>query len=79
MTGLDDQAEVRRKGTTVTSPGSLLIGVWRRKVVGQLSWALEHLAFIIWAVRVLNVLSEYTRLISSMRHANQVTPGNAVE
>jgi len=79
MTGLDDQAKVRRKGTTVTSSGSLFIGVCRREVVRKLPGALEHLAFVIWAVRVLNILSECTRLIGSMRHANQVTPGNAVE
>lgn len=79
MTGLDDQAEVRRKGTTVTGPSSLFIGVWRREVVRKLSGALEHFAFVIRTVRVLDVLSECTRLIGSVRHANQVAPCNAVE
>jgi hypothetical protein len=33
MTGLDDQTEIRRKGTPVAGPSSLFIGVWRREVV----------------------------------------------
>lgn len=79
MTGLDDQAEVRREGTLVGGTCSLIIGVRTRQVVRELARALEHLALVIGSVRVFDFLRHCFGLIHGMRDTDKVTPRNAVE
>lgn len=79
MSGLDDQAEIRRESTTVARTRCLLVRVRSREVVGEFPWALEHLAIVVRAVGVLDLFSHRTRFLGGMRHADQVAPGNAVE
>jgi hypothetical protein len=70
MSGLNDQAEVRRESATVTSTRSLLVGVRSRQVIRKLSGALEHLSIVVWSVGVFNLLSQSSCLVSGMGHAN---------
>ncbi len=79
MTGLDDQAEVRREGALVGGTRSLIVGVRRRHVVRQLARALEHLALVIGSVGVFDFLCHRFNLIHAVRDTDEVTPGNAVE
>lgn len=79
MSGLYDQAEVGRKGTTVTGTSGLLVGVWSRQVIGKFSGALEHLSIVVGTVGIFDFLCQSSCLIDGMGHANQVAPGNAVE
>lgn len=79
MSSLDDQAEVGRKGTTVTGTSGLLVGVWGRQVIRKFSGSLEHLSMVIGTVGVFDFLCQSSCLIDSMGHADQVTPGSAVE
>lgn len=79
MTSLDDQAQVRRKCTRISGPCSLLIRVRRRQIIGELSWPLEHLANVVWAVFILDLLGQSFHLVDGVRDADEVAPGNAVE
>lgn len=79
MTGLDNQTQVRRKRTTVAGTGSLLVGIRRRHVVGQLAGALEHLTLVVRAVLVLDFFRHALDFIDGMRDTDQVAPGNAVK
>jgi len=79
MSGLDDQAEVRRESTTVARTCGLLVRIRSREIVGELPWTLEHLAIVIRSVGVLDLFGHGTRFISSMRHPDQVAPGNTIE
>lgn len=56
VTSLDDQTQVRRERTTIACTSSLLVGVWGRQVVGKLAGASEHLAFIVGAILILDLL-----------------------
>ena len=79
MASLDDQTEIRREGTGVAGTGSLLIGVGRRHVVGELSWALEHLAFVVGAVSVLDLLGHGLDVVGGVRDTDEVAPGDTVQ
>lgn len=79
MSRLDDQTKVWRKSTAVTGARGLLVGVWGRQVVGNFSWALEHLSVVVGTVGVFDFLRQSSRLIDGMGYANQVAPGNTVE
>ena len=79
MTGLDDQAEVRREGALVGGTCSLIVGVRRRQVVRKLARALEHLALVIGSVGVFDFLCHCFGLIRGVGDTNKVTPGNAVK
>ena len=79
MSSLDDQAEVGRKGTTVTGTSGLLIWVWGREVIRQFSGALEHLAIIIGAVGVFDFLCQSPGLFDGMGDTDEVAPGDAVK
>lgn len=79
MTSFDNQAEVRGKGTAIAGTSSLLIGVRRGEIVGELSWSLEHLSLVVGAILVLDLLGQGLHLIHSVGDADQVAPGNAVQ
>lgn len=79
MSSLDDQAEVRRKGTTVTSASGLLIWIWTGQIVGKFSRALEHLAIVVGTVGIFDFLCQRSCLFDGMGDTDQVAPGNAVE
>ena len=63
----------------VRSTGSLLVGVRRGHVIRELARALEHLAVVIGAVGVLDLLCHRLDLICGVRNTDQITPGDAVE
>lgn len=67
MASLDNKTQVRRQSTTVASTGGLLVGVGWGQVVGKLAGPLEHLALFIWAIRVLDFLSQDLGLVSGVR------------
>jgi hypothetical protein len=79
VASLDDQTEVGRERSLVRGTGSLFIGVRRRHVIRELAGALEHLALIIGAVRVLDLLGQYLNLVRGVRDTDQIAPGDAVE
>ena len=79
VTGLDDQAKVGRKSTTIAGSGSLLVRVRSGEVVGKLSGALEHLALSVRSVGILDFLSHSADLVHGMGDTNKVAPGNAVK
>jgi hypothetical protein len=79
MTGLDDQAEVRREGALVGGACSLIVGVRTWQVVRELARALEHLALVIGSVGVFDFLCHCFDLIHIVRDTDKVTPGNAVK
>ena len=79
VASLDDQTKVGRKGALVRGTGSLLVGVRRGHVIRELARALEHLALVIGAVGVLDLLRQRLDLIHGVRDTDQITPGNAVE
>lgn len=58
VTSLGNERQVRGQTTVVTSTSRLLIGVRSGKVVGKLSWALEHLALVVGSVLVLDLCKE---------------------
>lgn len=70
MTSFDNQTEVRGEGAAVAGTSSLLIGVRRGEVVRELSWSLEHLALVVWAILVLNLLGQSFYLIHSVGDAD---------
>lgn len=53
--GIDNVAEVRRKGSVVGVTGCFRVGVRFWEVVRQLSWPGEHLSFLIRTVHYLNL------------------------
>ena len=75
----DDQTQVGRERALVGGTGGLLIGIRRRHVIRELARALEHLALVIGAIGVLDLLRQYLDLVRGVRDADQITPGNAVE
>ena len=79
MASLYNQTEVRREGAGVTGTSSLLIRVGRRHVVRELSWALEHLALVVGAVGVLDLLGHGLDLIGGVRDTDEVAPSDTVE
>lgn len=79
MTSLDDETQVRGKRTAVSGTRSLLIGVGRGHVVGELSGAHEHLAVVVRAVLVLDLLGERLDLVDGVGDTDEIAPGNAVE
>ena len=79
MASLDNQTEVGRERTLVASTRSLLVGVGGGHVVGELTRALEHLALVVGAVLVLDLLGHGLGLIDGVGHTDQIAPGNAVE
>jgi hypothetical protein len=79
VASLDDQAKVRRESALVRGTGGLFVGVRRGHVIRELAWALEHLALVVGAVSILDLLCQRLDLIRGVRHTDQITPGNAVE
>jgi hypothetical protein len=79
MASLGHKGEVRRERTSVGGACSLFVRVRRRHVIRELSRPLEHLALIIRAVSVLDLLSHRPRLVGGVGDADEVTPGDAVE
>ena len=79
MAGLDDQTQVRRECTTVASTSGLLVGVRGGHVVSELARALEHLALVVRAVLVLDLLGQGLDLVSGVRYTYEVAPGDAVK
>jgi hypothetical protein len=79
MTGLGHEGQVGRESTTVCAASSLLIGVWGRHVIRELSRTLEHLSLVARAVLVLNFLGHSTRLIGGVGDTDKVTPSNTIE
>jgi hypothetical protein len=79
VASLDDQAKVGRKSALVRGTGGLLVGVRRRHVIRELARALEHLALVVGAIGVLDLLRQHLDLIRGVRDTDQITPGNAVE
>ena len=79
MTSLDNEGKIRGERAAVTRARSLLVGVGRGHVVGQLARALEHLALVVGAVGVLDLLGHRLDLIYGVRHTDKIAPGNAVE
>lgn len=63
----------------VRSTGSLLVGVRRGHVIRELARALEHLAFVVGTIGVLDLLGHRLDLIRGVRDTDQITPGDAVE
>lgn len=76
---LDDQAQIRREGTTVASSRSFLVGIRRRQVVAQFAWALKVLSLVVGSIRVLDFFSKSTRFVHGVRNAHKVTPCDTVE
>ena len=76
---LDNQTQIRRQGTGVGCTRSLFVRVRAGKVVGQLTRALEHLAFVVRTILVLNIRRHSLHLIHRVRHTHQVAPRNAVQ
>jgi len=58
VSSLGDKREIRRESTHVSGSGGLIVGVGRRKVVGELSWTLEHLSLVVGSIGVLDILGE---------------------
>jgi len=58
VSSLSNERKIRRESTGVSSSGGLIVGVGRRKVVGELSWTLEHLSLVVGSIGVLDILSE---------------------
>lgn len=79
VASLDDQAKVGRKSALVRGTGSLLVGVRWGHVIRELARALEHLALVVGAIGVLDLLCQRLDLIRGVRNTDQITPGNAVE
>ncbi len=79
MASLDDQTEVGRESPSVAGTCGLFIRVRRGHVVGELSWTLEHLALIVRAVGVLDLLSHGLALVGRVGDADEIAPGDAVE
>jgi hypothetical protein len=79
MTSLDNQAKVRRQGTTVAGTSGFLVGIRRGHIVSELSWSLEHLALGVRSVGVFNLFSHSTGFVSGVRDTNKVTPCDTVE
>ena len=79
MTSLDDQTQVGRERTLVAGTRGLLVRVGSGHVVGKLTGALEHLALVIGAVLVLNLLGHGLGLVDGVGDTNQIAPGNTVQ
>ena len=79
MTSLDDQTQVGRERTAVTSAGSLLVRVRSGHIVGELARALEHFALVVRTILVLNLLRHGLDLVDGVRDTDKIAPGNAVE
>lgn len=79
MASLDDQTQVGRKGTSITSTSSLLIGIRGGHIVCKFTRALEHLTLAIRTILVFHFLSHHTRFIRSVRYTDKVTPCNAIK
>lgn len=79
MASFDDQTKVGGERALVGGTGSLFIGIRSRHVIRELARALEHLALVIGAVGVLDLLRQSLDLVRGVRDTDQITPGNAVE
>ena len=79
MTSLDDQTQIGRERTAVTSAGSLLVRVRSGHIVGKLARALEHFALVVRTILVLNLLRHGLDLVDGVRDADKIAPGNAVQ
>src|SRR5258708_686271 len=79
MSGLDDQAEVRRETSAVRRPGSLLVRIWSRQIITELPRACKHLSSIIWAILIFGILSLSSCLVSGVRRTNKIAPGDTAQ
>lgn len=79
VSSLNNEREIRRESTGVSSSGGLIVGVGRRKVIGELSWTLEHLSFVVGSIGVLDILGEGLDLVDGVGDSDQVSPGDSVE
>jgi hypothetical protein len=79
VTSLDNQREIGGKSTAVARTSSLFVGVRSGHVVGKLSGSLEHLAFRVGTVGVLDLFGHGACLVNGVGDTDQVTPGNTVE
>jgi hypothetical protein len=66
MTSLDNQAKVGRKSTTIAGTSGFFIGVGRGEVIGKLARTFEHLAFVVGAILILELLSKGLDLIGGV-------------
>jgi hypothetical protein len=58
----------------------LVVGIWRWKWVGKLSWALDDFTLVVWlVVVVLVLLSHGLSLIDGVGNTNERTPWNSGE
>jgi hypothetical protein len=79
MARLGHQTEVGRERAGVRRTRGLLVRVRRGEVVRELAGPLEHLAVVVRAVLVLDLLGHRARLVRGVAHADEVAPRDAVE
>jgi hypothetical protein len=79
VASLDDQTEVGRKSSLIRSTSSLIVGIRAGHVIRELPRALEHLALIIGAIGVFDLLGHRLYLIRGVGDTDQITPRNTVE
>lgn len=79
VSGLDDQRQVWWVGTLVGSSGSLFVGVRTWDVVGQLTWSLLRVTFVIRFVVVLEFLSHLLGFCVGVGDTDKVSPSDSVK
>jgi hypothetical protein len=79
VSGFDDQAQIRRKCSSIACSCSFLIRIWRREVVREFSWSLEHLSLVVRPVGVFDFLRHSLHLVDGVGDTDKVPPRNSVK